>query len=235
MVGVSKEVQNLRQIRKKHLEADKERQRHQQNRKRIERGEERSRSPLGGGYSGRGYGYIARGKRGGGHVARRGEGRAGGRTGGRGDMRSGQSGREEEARFGDSSQDFSQDDGSASAASIEIEDDILQQEDERKREEEEGVLARIPINLLLKITPIALKEGLSVRQVVMMVSAFIMICKLPLDRFILSLLQHTDAGGGRLEGSAVMHWMAVSGRSSKRSTNLSCTATVRPSSKISRE
>ena len=191
MGRVSEEVQNLRQISLEHQEADRMRQMHQENRKRTERGEERSRSPLRGGYSGRGGGYRAGGGRGGGRAGGRaggrGEGVVEGRTGGRGDGCSGHSGRENEARLGDSSQDFSQDDGSASAASIEIEDDILQQEDERKREEEEGVSTRIPIDLLLKITPIALKEGLTVRQVVMMVSAFIIICKSPLDRFILSL------------------------------------------------
>ena len=168
MGRASEEVQNLRRIRQEHQEADRDRQRHQENRSRTERGEGRSRSPLRGGNSSRG-------------------GRGGGRTGGRTGGRSGGSHREVEARYGDRSQDTSQEDGAVSAASAEIEDDIMQQEDERKREEEEGVLTRIPVDLLLKITPIALKEGLSVRQVVMMVSAFIMICKLTLDRFNLSL------------------------------------------------
>ena len=49
MGRVSEEVQNLRQISLEHQEADRRRQMHQENRKRTERGEERSRSPLRGG------------------------------------------------------------------------------------------------------------------------------------------------------------------------------------------
>ena len=104
-----------------------------------------------------------------------------------------------EARYRDSSQGSSQEDGSASAASVEV-------GDTREIEENEGVLTRIPLDLLLKITPIGLKEGLSVRQMVMMVAAFIIICKLPLNKFILSLAtahRCRRREAGRISGDAV--------------------------------
>ena len=65
-MAIGEEVQNLRQIRQGCNVVEEERRRYQQKIARIEKGGERSHSPLGGEYSGRGGGYGARGGRGGG-------------------------------------------------------------------------------------------------------------------------------------------------------------------------
>ena len=53
-------------------------------------------------------------------------------------------------------------------------------------ESDEFVEAKIPKDILAKILPLAIKEGLSVRQAVMMVSGFLVGCELNLEDFIIS-------------------------------------------------
>lgn len=69
-------------------------------------------------------------------------------------------------------------------------------------ENSEFVEAKIPKDILSRILPLAIKEGLSVRQAVMMLSGFLVGCELNLDDFIIStttcqraLTEHTGAIG----------------------------------------
>ena len=69
-------------------------------------------------------------------------------------------------------------------------------------ESSEFVEAKVPKDILSRILPLAIKEGLSVRQTVMMCSGFLVGCKLSLDDFVMStatcyreLTEHTGAIG----------------------------------------
>ena len=50
-----------------------------------------------------------------------------------------------------------------------------------------GIKTRIPKDLLHRVMPIAIKEALSMRQLIMMISAVAIICKIPLSKLYLSL------------------------------------------------
>ena len=59
--------------------------------------------------------------------------------------------------------------------------------EKRKKEIEEGVRATIPVDLLWQVMPVAVKEKLTTRQLIMIISAVLIRCDVPLDKFSLSL------------------------------------------------
>ena len=180
-VDMEKRAQEIAKEREKW-----ERQRARRSRRRSR---SRSRSPvvgdsglhvydMSGGRGGRGGGVG--GSRGGGRrVAGRGGGRGGGVAGG-GLQR---------YHFSSSSQD---DRRKMATSEEDVDVTKWKKKDEAKTKKEEkdrdkdGVPAVIPINLLQLIMPIAMKERLSIRQTIMMVAAFIVICGVSLKRFVLS-------------------------------------------------
>ena len=62
------------------------------------------------------------------------------------------------------------------------------EKEEREKEETEGILLRMPIDILWRVMPVALKKKMKVRQLIMIIGAVIRVCRQPLDRFTLSTL-----------------------------------------------
>ena len=130
----------------------------------------RSRSPLDRSNLSRGSRRADRGRGG-----RGGGGRGGGLLGGaRG------------SGYGSGFTSSSHDEYDESAASEEVEDQAEAGKERKRREKEEGISAKIPLDILLLLTPIALKEGMTIRMLVMIVAAFLIICDVDLDSVYLS-------------------------------------------------
>ena len=162
--------------------------------RRVEEGEEqdgessrswrsRSRSPSHsegqGGYRG-GRGGRGRGRGG------RGGGRAGGRAG-RAQQQDGAGNQHMEYEGGTTT--GTEDDGSVASEQIEEDQNFSTREQKaaRKREMEEGVRATIPVDLLWQVMPVAVKEKLSTRQLIMIISAVLIRCDVPLEKFSIGL------------------------------------------------
>ena len=75
----------------------------------------------------------------------------------------------------------------ASVASAEEEEEARAAEVERQRENDEGVLVRIPKDVIWKIQPVSIKEGLTFRQTVMNLTSILVASKAPINKFIFSL------------------------------------------------
>ena len=82
-----------------------------------------------------------------------------------------------------------EDDGSV--ASEQLWEDRNQDErmlkEERKKEKEEGVKATIPVDIMWQVMPVAIKERLTTRQLIMIISSILIRCNVPFDKFYLSL------------------------------------------------
>ena len=153
------------------MEAGEARER-DRNRKSMEQGRSRSgswnRQQGGNGGQGRGGG-VRRGGRGGCAGGRRGS-RGGGGTGG-----------------GDSqpSESSGHDDRDYSTAEEEREVERSEARSRRRREREEGVAAVVPVNILERLMPVAVIEGVSPRRLLMLLTSFLLVCNVDTSKIIL--------------------------------------------------